>query len=123
MAKRGRSARQKGHGFEREIAQLFRELGWTQCLTSRNESKTKDDKGVDLCFTDPWNVQCKAVESLSPSLHVIIKEMPQDDKSNVVFHKKNKQGTIVAMSLESFIKIIKERRNHVDKPAKSISTT
>jgi len=32
--------------------------------------------------------------------------MPQDTNYNLVFHKKNRQGTIVAMSIEDFKEII-----------------
>ena len=110
MAKRGKSARTKGHAFEREIAELFRELGWDNCVTSRSESKNTDDKGIDLCFTLPWSVQCKAQEKLTTGLHELISGMPKDDNHNVIIWKRNNKGILVSMDLESFKKIA--RRVH-----------
>jgi len=99
------NARVKGHSYELQIRDLFKSLGWDKCVSSRSESKNKDDQGIDLCYTDPFNVQCKAVENLG-SLHKVLSEMPQDTNYNLVFHKKNRQGTIVAMSIEDFKEII-----------------
>lgn len=105
MATRGRSARVKGHTFERQIADVFRELGWTSCVTSRSESKRKDDQGIDLCYTDPFNIQAKAVEKLG-SVHDILASMPVDHNYNLVFHKRNRKGTIVSMTIEDFKDIL-----------------
>jgi hypothetical protein len=35
--------RVKGHAFELKIRDFFRELGWTKSVSSRSESKNKDD--------------------------------------------------------------------------------
>jgi hypothetical protein len=105
MATRGRSARVKGHTFERDIVQWFKDLGWDKAVTSRAESKNKDDQGIDLCYTDPFSVQAKAVENLG-SLHKILAAMPDDSNYNVVFHKRSRQGVIVAMTLDDFKELI-----------------
>lgn len=116
MATRGRSARIKGHTFERDMAQWFRDLGWEKCVTSRAESKNKDDQGIDLCYTDPFNIQLKAVENLG-SMHKVLSQMPQDINYNVCLHKRNRQGTIVAMTLEDFEEIIQMLiNNQIIKP-------
>lgn len=98
------NARKKGHDYERLLAQKFRDMGWEKCLTSRLESKLRDDEGVDLTHTEPFNVQAKAVEALG-SLHKILAAMPDDGNINLVFHKRNRQGTIVAMTEEDFWKL------------------
>lgn len=103
--KRKINARQKGHTYERKIAEEFRQLGYTECLTSRLESKRQDDLGIDLCHTGMWAVQCKAVEKLG-SYHDILKSMPQHDKINVLFHKRNNKGETVTMSKNDFYKIV-----------------
>jgi hypothetical protein len=95
------NARKKGHGYELLIRDFFKDLGYSDCVSSRSESKNLDDKGVDLVFTGPYWVQCKAVESLG-SIHKILDSMPKEEKLNLVFHKRNRQGTIVAMDIESF---------------------
>jgi hypothetical protein len=105
MATRGKSARQKGHTYELQIRDFFKDLGWDKAVSSRSESKNKDDQGIDLCFTDPFNVQCKAVENLG-SIHKVLISMPNDQNYNLIFHKRNRQGTIVAMTLEDFKEII-----------------
>jgi hypothetical protein len=99
------NARKKGHAFELQIRDIFKELGWDKAVSSRSESKNKDDQGIDLCFTDPFSVQCKAVENLG-SIHKVLASMPQDSNYNLVFHKRNRQGTIVAMTLEDFREIV-----------------
>ncbi len=99
------NARKKGHGYELQIRDFFKDLGWQECVTSRLESKRADDQGIDLCFTSPFNVQAKAVENLG-SLHAVLDRMPIDKNHNVVFHKRNRQGTIVAMKQETFKQLI-----------------
>lgn len=98
-------SRTKGHAYERSVAKFFKELGW-DCVTSRSESKRTDDMGIDLCYTDPFCVQAKAVERLG-SHHAILKGMPdRKGKYNLVFHKKNHSGTVVSMELETFRELL-----------------
>jgi hypothetical protein len=99
------NARKKGHGFELQIRDWFRKLGWVKAVSSRSESKNKDDQGIDLCFTDPFSIQAKAVERLG-SMHDVLDRMPKDDNYNLVFHKKNRRGVIVAMSIEDFEELL-----------------
>lgn len=99
------NARKKGHAYELDIRDWFKELGWNDAVSSRSESKNMDDKGVDLCYTAPFNAQMKAVEKLG-SIHDILAKMPNDSNYNVVFHKKNRKGTIVAMTIEDFKEIL-----------------
>lgn len=97
------NSRKKGNSYELAVIKKFKESGWEDACSSRSESKKADDSGVDICFL-PINVQCKAVEKLG-SLHNIISSMPKD-KPNVVFHKKNRQGTIVAVEEEFFFTLL-----------------
>lgn len=107
--------RKKGHSYELQIRDWFRELGWARAVSSRSESKNKDDQGIDLCFTDPFNVQAKAVEKLG-SIHDVLAKMPKDNY-NLVFHKRNRKGTIVAMTIEDFKEILhKLIQNQIIKP-------
>lgn len=103
------NARQKGHTFEREVAKRWRELGWERCVTSRSESKNLDDKGIDLCYTDPFIIQCKAVESLN--IHKAYSAMPDmEGMYKVLFSKKNRQGTLVTMSMDDFLELVDKLR-------------
>lgn len=100
MASKGKI---KGSNYELQIAKFFKELGYANCRTSRLESKFKDDQGIDLCNTGNWQIQCKAVERLEP-YHNILARMPDGD--NLVFHKRNRAGTVVAMTEDTFKKIL-----------------
>ena len=98
------NAKSKGNRFELEMATLLRECGFN-AVTSRLQSKALDDAGVDL-FTDaPYNIQCKHTERFSMPVHEILSKMP-DNKTPIVMHKRNNKGTVVSMSLESFIEIL-----------------
>lgn len=99
------NSRAKGNQYELKITKKFNDLGWTEACSSRSESKRLDDAGVDICYTPPFNVQCKAVENLG-SAHNTLARMPKKG-INVVFHKKNRQGTVVSMSEEDFFTLIK----------------
>lgn len=116
------NARAKGHSYELSVAKLFREeLGYSSCVSSRSESKRLDALKVDLCYTAPFFIQCKAVEKLG-CVHDILSSMPKTKsnsekhlkgyKYNVVFHKKNRKGSIVCMSMDDFIDIVKSMVNH-----------
>jgi hypothetical protein len=102
------NARKKGNEYETDLAIELREF-FPEVVTSRSESKRTDDKGVDFCYTAPFNIQAKAWER-APGYHQVLKDMPKDDSMNVIFHKKNHKGTVVIMSKETFYKIIKARR-------------
>jgi len=70
-----------------------------------------DYLGIDLTGTPGFQIQCKAVEKLSPGYHEILKTMPQNQNKNIVIHKKNNQGCIVAMTLEDFLTLVKTLQN------------
>lgn len=98
------NARAKGHTYERDVARKFREAGFPDCVTSRLESKRMDDLGVDLCYTAPWLVQCKAVEKLGP-VHDLLQRMPSGGMP-VIFHKRSRKGTVVSMREEDFWRVV-----------------
>jgi len=106
MASRGKSARTKGAAYERKIVRELRDfLLFPDAVTSRSESKRTDDAGVDIMYTDPFSIQCKAVEKLG-NIHKILNAMPNDSNYNVVFHKRNNQGEVVSMMKDDFYEIL-----------------
>ena len=106
MAKRGKSARNKGNAYERQIAKELREYNlFPNCVTSRSESRNTDAKKIDLMFTSPFNIQCKAVER-GRLVHDVLAEMPQGTNYNVVFDKRNRRGETVSMSKDDFYEIL-----------------
>ena len=100
----GKGARKKGHDYERRIAVELRELGFTDCRTSRYSSKMLDEAGVDLVNTDPFSFQIKAVES-GISYHRVLSEMQRNCNLNVILHKRNRKEVAV-FTKEDFYELI-----------------
>jgi len=55
----GKKSRQKGHAFERFLAQVYRDMGYEKCITSRQGSKLVDSTKIDLMHI-PYNLQAKS---------------------------------------------------------------
>ena len=103
------NSKQKGNQFERNMAAILREKIWPECYTSRfMGSAWLDYTGIDLTGTGNFNVQLKAVERLSPGYHDILAGMLKNKNTNIVIHKKNNSGCIVALELNDFIKLVKK---------------
>ena len=103
------NSKKKGNIFESQMAAILRERIWPECYTSRFMGSAWDDYcGVDLTGTGNFNVQCKAVERLSPGYHEILKAMRHNENINIVMHKRNNKGCIVAMEFNDFIKLAKK---------------
>ncbi len=99
------NSRNKGHGYERDVAKFFRELGFS-CTTSRYSNKQLDNEGkIDLCM-DVFSVQCKAVERLGSPHTELAKIQDFPGKYRLLFHKKKRQGTTVSMGLSDFREIL-----------------
>ena len=100
----------KGNQFERHMAAILRKELWPECFTSRfMGSAWLDYNGIDLTGTPGFNIQLKAVERLSPGYHEILAGMLKNNNMNIIIHKKNNKGAVVAMALEDFIKLIKSK--------------
>ena len=74
------NSRNKGRAFEQRIARIWVSLFGGVVERSSYVSKKRDDAGVDLIGTEPFNVQCKAVEQ-SMNIHSILERMPVDYKN------------------------------------------
>ena len=88
--KTGAYCRNKGHRYETKIAQELRNLGFTDVVTSRSESKSMDDKKVDLVDRSgklPCYIQLKNTVN-TPQYHAIKKECPLKDKTFIVIWNK-----------------------------------
>jgi hypothetical protein len=104
----GLNSKLKGNQFERHCASVLRRELFPECYTSRFMGSAWDDyNGIDLTGTGDFNVQCKAVERSMP-YHKILRGMPQGTKTNIVIHKRNNSGIVVALTLDDFIKLVKK---------------
>lgn len=119
--------RRRGHNFEREIAILFRSLGYKDTKTSRQTSKLLDDSGVDIDRI-PFNVQCKegiqkgivysnVLNNMKIKLKENFPERPEYPK--LVIHKKppfgkrrEEEDTLVIMTLYDFINLIENKHEN-----------
>lgn len=100
------NARNAGHNYERTLAAEMREIGFDACVTSRSESKSRDDAGVDLCFTGPLNIQAKRWKS-APSYHETLRAMPDEPgQINCIFHKRPHRGEVVVMAKADFMEMV-----------------
>lgn len=97
--------RDKGHNYERKIRTELIELGFENCQTSRYASREKDDQKVDLVNTEPFNIQCKAVEK-GINYHDLLSQLPKDGNYNLILHKRNRRET-VTMTKKDFYNILK----------------
>jgi hypothetical protein len=101
----------KGNVFERQTAARLRAELWPECYTSRFMGAAwLDYNGVDLTGTPGFNIQLKAVERLSPGYYEILSKMLKNHNTNIVIHKCNNKGAVVAMDLSDFIKLIKSKK-------------
>lgn len=97
----GKRNRSVGHVFERTIANKMKEIGFPHVVTTRSESRGRDNQGIDLMNKDelvngrlPYNIQCKSMTSRVPYAQ-LLRDLPADTGSiNVVLHQfTEKKGT------------------------------
>lgn len=93
--------REKGKRFELRVAQWWRERHGGEVRRSKTVNRDLDNAGVDLIGTDPFLIQCKAVERNIDYLP-ILERMP-DDGIRCVIHKRNNTRPIVAMYLDEWL--------------------
>jgi|TARA_R110002096_G_scaffold232252_5_gene422110 hypothetical protein len=113
MANRNRRA---GHSWERECVKILIEF-FPDVVTSRAESRNRDDQKVDLCYTGFLNVQCKTLKDRVNYVEVL-SEMPDEEgQMNVIFDKKTRktpkgrfvtEGIYVHLKLEDFVELIRK---------------
>ncbi len=86
------NSRNKGNSYERKLMNEYKEH-FPNCRTSRNESKLRDDQGVDLCNTGCFNIQAKAYKNFSwGQIIKTLKAMPVEDNYNLLHLKIDKPG-------------------------------
>lgn len=100
---KGKWARTKGHGFEREVAIMFRDAGYPKAC---RQLEYQEGKGVDLANTGIYQVQCKRTKKYVPMN--AIKEIPfAEGMVPVLVAKADHDETLVALPIAHFIELIK----------------
>ena len=104
----GRASKQKGARFELEIAHYFRDNGYP-CAhrTAQHCGKTGDAGDVE--GVKGLHIECKHVEKLNlyNAYHQAVRDNSAKNTGDipVVIHKKNRETTLVSLSLYDFLKI------------------
>ena len=119
----GKRNRACGHKFELDCVKIFKEIGYTDTVSSRSSNRNRDAQKIDLVNKDeivsgrlPWAVQCKNTVS-HLSYGQVLSEMPKEPNvTRVIFHNQTKKvGTrfittdrFAILYLEDFIEIMKK---------------
>ena len=110
----GRASRQKGARFELQIAHYLQEHGYPDAhRTAQHCGKTGDAGDVE--GVGGLHIECKHVEKLNlyATYHQAVRDSSANGNGNipVVIHRKNREETLVTMSLDNFIKIYSAYQN------------
>ncbi len=127
MSTPGKRNRVAGSNWERELAQLFRDIGYPHVITTRQGSRLRDSQKIDLMNSDeskygrlPYNVQAKNVKGHLQYAKVI-EELPKDPGIvNVVLHKQTNKvnnrfvctGKYAILHMEDFVNMLKKLKNN-----------
>ena len=99
------NARNKGHSYELSVIKELKSLFKTDKIYStRSQNRMLDAEKVDICGEVPFNIQCKATETI-PQVHKIFDDINRD-KPPMIFWKKNNKRQIVIMEAETFLEIM-----------------
>lgn len=111
----GRYAKNKGRAYEYRIRDELRALGY-DAVTSAGESKSMDNKKIDLISKDlPFYAQIKCTRA-TPSWHSLEKACPLKDRPFVVFHNRQvdkgsrmgSDGEVVVVPKAFFYELLKK---------------
>lgn len=132
----GKRNRAAGHGWEREVVKLLKEIGFEHVTTSRNASKVRDAQKVDIVNFDehtqgrlPYNIQAKCVKG-HVKYALLLNELPKETGIvNVIFHKQTQRvGTrfitmdkFAILQLDQFLKIVKDLKEQKEEIKKLYS--
>lgn len=92
----GNCSRNRGNKWETDCARKLREIGYTDVRTSRECSRLRDSKKVDLCNADedefgrlPFNFQCKSYSKVL-DYKLLLKELDEHNgrkQANIILHQ------------------------------------
>jgi hypothetical protein len=100
----GKRSRNKGHNFERLIANLFRdELGYKDAR--RHLEYHKDDaNGIDIDNTGEFKIQCKRNKDWASISKILEVQLENGDDIEVLITKGDKKPAMIIMPLDKWIK-------------------
>lgn len=118
--KKKRNSRTAGHRYELTVMHWFRSIGFPHLVTSRSESRSRDNQKIDLINQNesvtgrfPYDVQCKNVCKPLKYKEILDEIKPTKNVIRVIFHKLTAkadvkfvhQGHYAILSAEDFLKM------------------
>ena len=101
-SKRGKSARRKGHQFERDIANALKNV----FPNAERQLESQHGFGYDIANTFPYRIQCKCYQDYAPINK--INEVPEEDGAiPVLVTKGNRKEPMAVMHLIFFLRILR----------------
>lgn len=101
--------RDKGHRFERYIANLLKDI-YPRIQTARYASRITDDNGIDFVNTGSVDIQAKTLKS-KPNFKEVFEHM-MTDRPKLFIYKDNKiigkSGEYAVMPLEDMITLLRD---------------
>ena len=123
----GKRNRTAGSNFERACVKLFKDAGFTDCVTSRSSNRNRDAQKIDLVNRDeiahgrlPWSVQCKNMKGHIP-YGKILSEMPKEQRIvKVILHNQTEKvnnrfvtrGQFAILEMSDFMAIVKKLKDY-----------
>jgi hypothetical protein len=123
----GKRNKNAGSGWEREIAQLLRSIGYLHVITTRQGSRLRDSQKIDIMNADedrngrfPYNIQAKNVKGHLPYGKVIAELPKVEGVTNIIFHKMTQKvnnrfvckDKFAILYLDDFIEIMKKLKSN-----------
>lgn len=102
----GKKSRTKGHQFERDIANDFKEMGWD---SARRQLEYQEGLGVDLENTYPFQVQCKRYKDYCP-ISKIEEVNPDKGEIPMLITKGDRKKAVCVMYWEDVQEMIERLR-------------
>lgn len=101
------NSKRKGAAGERELAKKLNEYGFSTRRSVQYNGKADDGK-ADLVNLPGIHIECKRVERLNVSDAMAQAVNDAKGEMPTVFHRKNREGWMVTMRLDDWIKLYKE---------------
>lgn len=109
---KGRRARQKGHGFEREVAVALREV----FPEARRHLEYQDSQanGVDLAETGKYRIQCKRMQQYAPLSKIEEVEYDPDfGDVPVLVTAADGKAWLAALPFQEFVRLLKRESSRL----------
>jgi hypothetical protein len=112
LAQLGKRNKRKGNRFELEVIKKLKEIGYADCVSSRNQDKTADANKVDIISKSlPVLIQCKYTKN-TPNYFGIENDCLDKSKPFTIIWKKsgenghNSPGTVAMIPFDYFLTLL-----------------